>query len=68
MYRRLVRLKSKENNTQQRYKRTGFLGLFGPKVELLDHYEKKLEDVEGNMRTERSSAAGKVMILPFYHW
>lgn len=68
MYRRLVRLKSKEINTQQRYKRSGFLGLFGPKVEILDHYEKKLEDVEGNMRIERSSAAGKVTILPFYYW
>lgn len=39
------------------------MGICGRKDELVDHYEKKLEDVEGNMRTEQLSAAGKVNII-----
>ncbi|PIN03358.1 hypothetical protein CDL12_24117 [Handroanthus impetiginosus] len=64
VYKRLVHLKSK-NNTQQRFKRAGFMGLFGRRVDLLDHYEKKLEDMEGNVRTERSSVAGKEVPAAF---
>lgn len=49
-----------KNHTSQRFGRDGFLGIFGRKVDLLDHYEKKLEDVEHNVRLEQSSLAGKV--------
>lgn len=66
MYKKLVHLKSK-TYSQQGSKRAGFMGLFGQKVDLLDHYEKKLEDIEGNVRTERSSAAGKVIIFVYNH-
>ncbi|GFP83218.1 CSC1-like protein hyp1 [Phtheirospermum japonicum] len=58
VYRRLVHVKT-ENYPQERYKRAGFLGLLGPRVDLEDHYEKELEDMEGDLRTERSSVAGK---------
>ncbi|KAL0350853.1 UNVERIFIED_CONTAM: CSC1-like protein HYP1 [Sesamum radiatum] len=64
VYKRLVHVKSKKH-PQQRFKRAGFMGLFGRKVDLLDHYEKKLEDVEGNVRTERSSIAGKEVPAAF---
>ncbi|GFP91757.1 CSC1-like protein hyp1 [Phtheirospermum japonicum] len=64
VYKRLVRVKTK-NYPQERYKRSGFLGLFGPRVDLQDHYEKKLEDMEGDLRTERSSVAGKEVPAAF---
>ncbi|KAM3713882.1 hypothetical protein ACB094_01G290000 [Castanea mollissima] len=64
LYRRLARLKLK-NHTSQRLGRDGFLGIFGRKVDLLDHYEKKLEDVEHNMRLEQSSLAGKEVSAAF---
>lgn len=54
-----------KNHTPQGFKRDGFLGLFGRKVDLLDHYEKKLEDVQDNVRLERSSLAGKVEPITF---
>nr|XP_016511340.1 PREDICTED: CSC1-like protein HYP1 [Nicotiana tabacum] len=56
--RRLVRLKS-ANPNQERSRRAGFMGLFGHRVDLLDHYEKKLEDIEENVRAEQSSTLGK---------
>ncbi|KAJ0099545.1 hypothetical protein Patl1_21867 [Pistacia atlantica] len=59
LYRRLAFLKL-EKDSQQRFRRDGFLGLFGRKVDLLDHYEKKLEDLQDNVRMERSSLAGKL--------
>ncbi|KAL2240393.1 UNVERIFIED_CONTAM: CSC1-like protein HYP1 [Sesamum indicum] len=64
VYKRLVHVKSKKH-PQQRFKRAGFMGLFGRKVDLLDHYEKKLEDVEGNVRTERASISGKEVPAAF---
>ncbi|KAL4653832.1 hypothetical protein ACB092_01G334500 [Castanea dentata] len=64
LYRRLARLKLK-NHTSQRFGRDGFLGIFGRKVDLLDHYEKKLEDVEHNVRLEQSSLAGKEVSAAF---
>ncbi|KAH6830386.1 hypothetical protein C2S53_007552 [Perilla frutescens var. hirtella] len=64
VYKRLVHLKSK-NDTQQSSKRGCCLGIFGRKAELVDDYEKKLEDMEGNMRTERSSVAGKEVPAAF---
>lgn len=54
-----------KNHTSQRFGRDGFLGIFGHKVDLLDHYEKKLEDVEHNVRLEQSSLAGKVCYSSF---
>ncbi|KAK4604145.1 hypothetical protein RGQ29_012596 [Quercus rubra] len=64
LYRRLAQLKLK-NHTSQRFGRDGFLGIFGHKVDLLDHYEKKLEDVEHNVRLEQSSLAGKEVSAAF---
>ncbi|XVF16675.1 hypothetical protein REPUB_Repub10bG0052700 [Reevesia pubescens] len=63
LYRTLGRVKSK--NSRQRFKRDGFLGLFGRKVELVDHYEKKLEDIEDNVRLEQSSLAGEEVPAAF---
>ncbi|XP_050271663.1 CSC1-like protein HYP1 [Quercus robur] len=64
LYRRLAQLKLK-NHTSQRFGRHGFLGIFGHKVDLLDHYEKKLEDVEHNVRLEQASLAGKEVSAAF---
>jgi hypothetical protein len=64
LYRRLAHLKQK-NHTTQEFKRDGFLGLFGRKVDILDHYEKKLEDLLDNVRLEQSSLAGKVELFTF---
>lgn len=61
LYRRLVNLKS-ANHDRERFRRAGFMGLFGQRVDLLDHYEKKLEDIEDNVRAEQSSTLGKVII------
>ena len=60
LYSRLVHLQSDPN--KQKYKRSGTFGLFGPKVNLVDHYEKKLEDIEENVRLGQSegSLAGEV--------
>ncbi|CAA0828396.1 CSC1-like protein HYP1 [Striga hermonthica] len=64
VYKRLAHVKTKRH-PQERFKRAGFLGLFGRRVDLQDHYEKKLEDMEGNLRTERSSIAGKEVPAAF---
>lgn len=58
-FRRIVKLKA-ANRTHKRSGRDGFLGLFGRKVDLLDHYGKKLQDKEDNVRMEQSSAVEKV--------
>ena len=39
------------------------MGIFGRKVDLLDKYEKKLEDLEDNVRMEQSSLTGKVVLF-----
>lgn len=59
LYRRLMNLKS-ANHDRERFGRAGFMGLFGQRVNLLDHYEKKLEDMEENVRAEQSSSLAKV--------
>ncbi|XP_059670377.1 CSC1-like protein HYP1 isoform X2 [Cornus florida] len=64
MYRKLAHLKS-TTHTQQRFRRDGFLGLFGRKVNILDQYEKKLEDLEDNMRMEQTSIVGKEVPAAF---
>lgn len=55
LYSRLIHLQSDPN--KQKYKRSGTFGLFGPKVNLVDHYEKKLEDIEENVRMEQSEVS-----------
>ncbi|TYJ37784.1 hypothetical protein E1A91_A05G399600v1 [Gossypium mustelinum] len=63
LYRTLGRLKS--TNSRQRHKREGFLGLFGQKVDLVDHYERKLEDIEDNVRLEQLSLGGEEIPAAF---
>ncbi|XP_017975791.1 PREDICTED: CSC1-like protein HYP1 isoform X2 [Theobroma cacao] len=63
LYRKLGNLKAR--NSQQRFMRDGFLGLFGQKVDIVDHYEKKLEDIEDNVRLERSSLAAEEVPAAF---
>ncbi|BFG16736.1 hypothetical protein CerSpe_030100 [Prunus speciosa] len=55
LYTRLIHLQSDPN--QQKYKRSSCFGLFGRKVNLVDHYEKKLEDIEENVRLEQSEVS-----------
>ncbi|KAK1306890.1 hypothetical protein QJS10_CPA10g02073 [Acorus calamus] len=56
MSRRLIRLKSRPKN-QQKNLRNGFLGIFGQNVNIVDHYEKKFEDLQANVRIEQSDAS-----------
>ncbi|KAL6503060.1 hypothetical protein OROHE_023962 [Orobanche hederae] len=62
VYKKLVCLKSKKN-TRQNSKRGCCLGICERKSKNIDQYEKKLDDMEGNMRTEQRSVAGKVKII-----
>lgn len=41
------------------------MGLLGRKIDLIDHYEKKLGDVEEHVRTEQSSVVVKVAVFKF---
>ncbi|KAL6135584.1 hypothetical protein ACLB2K_067811 [Fragaria x ananassa] len=61
VHRTLARIKS-EKDPQQRFKRDG---LFGRKVDALDHYGKKLDDLEDTVRLEQSSLAGKEVSAAF---
>ncbi|PSS35126.1 CSC1-like protein [Actinidia chinensis var. chinensis] len=63
-YRRLLHLKA-TNHPRGKFGRDGLFGLFGRKVNLLDHYEKKLQDIEDNIRMEQSSLAGKEVPAAF---
>ncbi|KAG2404056.1 CSC1-like protein [Vigna angularis] len=64
LYKRLTHLKNKDN-TPQRQRRDGCLGLFGHKVDMLDHYEKTLGDIADNVRIEQCSLAGKEVPAAF---
>ncbi|XP_019428753.1 PREDICTED: CSC1-like protein HYP1 [Lupinus angustifolius] len=64
LYRRLTHLKSK-NDAPQRRKRDGFLGIVGPKVDIVDHYERRLGNIEDNVRMEQSSVAAKEVPAAF---
>lgn len=55
LYKKLVRLQSEPN--QPKLKRGCCFGLFGQKVDLVDQYEKKLEDLEENVRLEQSEVS-----------
>ncbi|KAI7757545.1 hypothetical protein M8C21_032784 [Ambrosia artemisiifolia] len=62
--RRLAYLKSTQK-TSQRFGRVGFLGLCRPKVDLVDYYEKKLEDLEDNARAQQSLLSGNEVPAAF---
>lgn len=66
LYKRIVHLQG--NSTEHKYGRAGCFGLFGRKVDLVDHYEKKLENIEENVRLEQSelSLAGDVCAKTFF--
>ncbi|XP_045793773.1 CSC1-like protein HYP1 [Trifolium pratense] len=64
LYKRLTQLKNKDDSPQ-RHRRDGFLGLFGHKVDMLDHYEKTLGNIADNVRIEQSSMAGKEVPAAF---
>lgn len=57
MYKRIRQLRS--NSTQQNYNHGGgILGIFGSKKDdLIDHYGKKLEDIEQNVRLRQAEAS-----------
>ncbi|WJX50896.1 hypothetical protein P8452_37142 [Trifolium repens] len=56
LYTRIAQLRS--NPTQQKYKHGGgIFGIFGTKDNLIDHYGKKLEDIEENLRLKQSEAS-----------
>lgn len=65
LYKKLDRLQSEPN--QPKLKRGCCFGLFGQKVDLVDQYEKKLEDLEENVRLEQSetSLAGEEVRAAF---
>ncbi|KAH9313798.1 hypothetical protein KI387_022425 [Taxus chinensis] len=50
LYKKVLQLKEKPR-FQRQHQREGFLGLFGSKVDPVDHYTKKLENVEENVRS-----------------
>lgn len=60
LYKRLILLRTEP--ARPKYERYGFCGLFRRRVDLVDQYEKKLEDLEDNLRLEQSevSLAGEV--------
>jgi hypothetical protein len=62
LYKKLTNLKQK-NDAPKRQTREGCMGLCGPKVDILDHYERRLGIIEDNVRTEQSSLASKVHII-----
>lgn len=65
LYRRLIHMQA--DPAQQKYKRSSRFGLFGRKVDLVDQYEKRLEDLEENVRFEQSevSLAGEEVRAAF---
>ncbi|XP_030469454.2 CSC1-like protein HYP1 isoform X1 [Syzygium oleosum] len=64
LYEKLTRVKSNKD-TPRRFKRDGPLGLFGRQVDLADHDEKKLEDLEERVRIEQSLLAGQEVPAAF---
>eukprot|EP00262_Sarcandra_glabra_P013895 TRINITY_DN3939_c0_g1_i1.p1 TRINITY_DN3939_c0_g1~~TRINITY_DN3939_c0_g1_i1.p1 ORF type:complete len:718 (+),score=77.48 TRINITY_DN3939_c0_g1_i1:103-2256(+) len=63
LYKSLTQLKSIPHN-RQKVQRDGFLGLFGRQVDIVDHYGKKLEDTEENVRKEQSVITSTKEELP----
>ena len=65
LYKRLIHLQREP--TASKSQPGSFFGLFEAKDDLVDHYEKKLEDLEENVRLVQSdvSMAGEVCPLPY---
>ncbi|XP_057448187.1 CSC1-like protein At1g69450 isoform X1 [Lotus japonicus] len=56
LYKKVTQLRS--DPIQQKHKHGGFLGLFGKKINKhIEHYEKKLEDIEVNVKLQQSEAS-----------
>ncbi|KAM7468501.1 hypothetical protein LguiB_016063 [Lonicera macranthoides] len=55
LYKRLLHLQTEP--TKPKFRRDSCCGLFGHKVNLVDQYERKLEDLEENVRLEQSDAS-----------
>ncbi|KAL6969755.1 hypothetical protein U1Q18_029465 [Sarracenia purpurea var. burkii] len=55
LYNRLIHLRTEPSRTK--FERFGCCGLFRRKVGLVEHYEKKLEDLEENLRLEQSEVS-----------
>ncbi|CAM8965221.1 unnamed protein product [Rhodiola kirilowii] len=55
---KLSKIKAKSDGREM-YKRSGFLGLWGHRVNLIDHYGKKLEHLESIARKEQTSLTEK---------
>ncbi|KAG2273295.1 hypothetical protein Bca52824_067850 [Brassica carinata] len=64
LYKKLTRVKS-GSISRQKSKRDGFLGMFGKRVDVVDHYEKKLEKLEDDMRLKQSLLAGEEIPAAF---
>lgn len=60
MYRKVSQ--SRPGPTQQKNKHGGFFGTFGQKYSHIERYQKRLEDIEENVRLKQSEAslAGEV--------
>ncbi|XP_058082252.1 CSC1-like protein HYP1 [Magnolia sinica] len=54
LYKQLAHLKSRP---RQKFQCNGFLGLFGRKVDVVDHTEKRLQDLEENVRMQQSDVS-----------
>ncbi|KAL4184490.1 hypothetical protein AMTRI_Chr10g1260 [Amborella trichopoda] len=63
LYRRLKQYNSRPHS-QQKFDRVGSFVLFGKRVDPIDHYKKKLEDVEQNVRVEQSIVSQKGKEVP----
>ncbi|KAK7365055.1 hypothetical protein VNO80_13831 [Phaseolus coccineus] len=64
LYKKLTNLKQK-NDAPKRHRRDGCLGICGRKVDILDHYERRLGDIEDNVRMEQSSVEAKEVQAAF---
>lgn len=62
LYKAFTQIKN-ESDASQRHKCDGCLGLFGKKSGSLDHYEKRLRDIEHDLRKEQASLVGKVLSM-----
>jgi hypothetical protein len=67
IYRRLTHLKTRKDG-RERQGRDGWLGIFGKKVDLVDHHEKRLGNVEVNLKKEQSIVAGKEVPAAFVYF
>ncbi|KAL5582244.1 hypothetical protein UlMin_014686 [Ulmus minor] len=63
MYKKLAHLKLSQSEPSS--SNHGFSGIFGRKVDRVDQCEKKLEDLEDNVRMEQSSLMGKEVPAAF---